>query len=314
MTIKGMAASPLTHTITRHLGQYFAVLQKIPVGRWRQLCIIGLAFWLCHSLAELFWLVVPEPELTPPPPPTSRSAAKKPTSAAGIDIAALKATNLFGKASAEQKNAVAQTDPKIDTAVDTRLNLILRGIISSNSAKAARAIIAEGRKQELYAIGDELPAGRGVKLAKVLEQRVILNNNGRYESLWLFQEDDGAAKKRPSVSRTVKREAPRREPPPRVAVQQSAQSLTDVMKVSIVREGGKVVGYRIRPGRNREMFNNLGLKTNDVVTSVNGIALDSSSKAMEVYKSMKGKSTAQLELRRGDETVSVNVDLSSGEG
>ena len=79
--------------------------------------------------------------------------------------------------------------------------------------------------------------------------------------------------------------------------------------MSIHREGGKVVGYKIRPGRNVEMFNNLGLQADDVVTAVNGVPLSSPGKIMEIYKSMGNATSANLEIRRGGSTVNLDVVL-----
>lgn len=317
MTIKGATASPFVHSAVQQASKYVGFLQHIPVLRWKQLCIVLCAIWLCYSFAQLFWLLMPSPELPEPKPaPALMSKAAGPRS--DVDITAIKNYHLFGNPTEEPETQVEQkpVDLEIENAVDTRLNLLLKGIIGSNNQKAAKAIIAEGQRQALYGVGEEIPVSRGVKLAKVLEQRVILDNNGRYESLWLYQEENARsapAGRRPSVAASPRPEV-NRQIPSRTSRKPSQQTLADVMKVSIVRDAGKVIGYRIRPGRNRQMFNKLGLKANDIVTSVNGINLDSPDKAMEVYKTMKGKTTAQLELKRGDEVMTVDVDLDSGEG
>src|SRR5690625_6451044 len=57
-----------------------------------------------------------------------------------------------------------------------------------------RALISSGSSQALNETGDELPEGRNETLEKILPQRVILNNNGRYESLWLYQEGEFASR------------------------------------------------------------------------------------------------------------------------
>jgi len=319
VTIKGAAASPLVHSAILQLNRYLTLLQQVPVIWWRNLSMGVLMFWLCHSLAQLFWLVLPEPALPAPPVISAAQNVQQAGTASVIDVAALKSLDLFGSPADDQK-AVAQVQPESvieSQAVDTSLNLLLKGIIRSLSADGGgQAIIAEGQKQALYAVGDELPVGRGVKLARILEQRVILNNNGQYESLWLYQGVDGKAK--PARSNTLARATPvslerQRRNIAKMEPKVAEQTLADIMKVSIVREAGQVVGYRIRPGKDRRMFSKLGLQTNDVVTSVNGVNLDSSNKAMEVYKTMKGKKTAQLEVKRNGEVITVDVDLGSGE-
>ena len=67
----------------------------------------------------------------------------------------------------------------------------------------------------------------------------------------------------------------------------------------------------MRPGRNREAFNSLGLKANDIVTEVNGVELTSSAKAMEVYRSMSTATDASLKVKRKDQELTVEVSLAA---
>jgi general secretion pathway protein C len=95
------------------------------------------------------------------------------------------------------------------------------------------------------------------------------------------------------------------EPP----VSATGQALSDVVSMSIHREGGQIVGYRIRPGRNSELFHSLGLMADDVVTAVNGQALDSPGRVMEIYKNMGDANSARLDIRRGGENLSIEIVL-----
>ncbi|TQV82516.1 type II secretion system protein GspC [Exilibacterium tricleocarpae] len=311
-----MAASPLAQSALQQLNRSAAYLQRLPAAWWRQLCLALLAFWLCHTLAQLFWLLMPEPELAPLDAaalPVAVAAAGD-NGASAVDIDALKSLNLFGEASKTEQTVVQENpEPQIEAAEETRLSLTLVGVVASSNPAAARAIIADAREQAIYSIDDELPVGQSVKLARVMDRQVILNNNGRYESLSLFDETTSGRRgpaisnRRPPVTTSRPRTRPVASAPRNLS--RAQQSLADVMKVSIVREGGEVKGYKIRPGRNRSMFEQLGLQANDVVTAVNGITLDSSSKAMDVYKTMKGKTSAQLEIQRDGEVLTVDVDL-----
>src|SRR5690606_3683673 len=107
---------------------------------------------------------------------------------------------LFGPADSEAVPAqapVAAATPGIeDEAVDTKLNLVLRGVVASSDENSARAIIADARAQAIYSPGDDIEGQQGVKLAKVLPLRVILDNRGQYESLWLYKDDPNAPRSR----------------------------------------------------------------------------------------------------------------------
>jgi general secretion pathway protein C len=321
------------------LRRFFALLNRVSLQRWQWLVMLLLVIWLSHSLARLFWLIIPNPVI---PPATLSLVAADAQSGAGaapeaVNITQITALAPFGDTAQEVAPPVdAQpTTQGIETdAADTQLNLILRGVLGSNDEKAGRAIIASGERADVYAVGDTLPVGTNVTLAKVLDGRVIINNNGSFESLWLFKEDPNAPKLTTSFAAPQAGGDPtqggyanppyQQQPPlyvdkspiadsPRFGADPSAaaasKTLADVVAMSIYREGGQVVGYKIRPGRNAEMFNSLGLQTDDIVTAVNGVPLSSPGKIMEIYKSMGSATSANLEIRRGGSTVNLDVML-----
>lgn len=328
-----------TAQLEQQLRRLLALLERVPLQRWQWLVILLLVVWLSHSLARLFWLVVPNPDI--PPASVTLVAADSPSGAGttdSVNIAQIKMLTPFGNSVQETAPVVAQpADQGIENdAADTQLNLVLRGVLGSSEDKAGRAIIASGDRADVYAVGDTLPAGTNVTLAKVLDVRVIINNNGTFESLWLFKEDPNAPKLTTSFASPPPQndlqanprgygEPPFQQQPPLYvdkspmddsprfgadpASTAASKSLADVVAMSIYRENGQVVGYKIRPGRNAEMFNSLGLQTDDIVTAVNGVPLSSPGKIMEIYKSMGSATSANLEIRRGGSTVNLDVML-----
>lgn len=319
--------------------------KQIPLAAWRLLVALLLVLWLAHSLARLFWLVVPEPRI-----PEAQVAANALASDAApggvrrVDIEALKQVEVFGRvdeAAAAEVEARHLAAPGIeDEAVDTQLRLRLQGIMDSSDEGSGRAVIASGSSQALYAPGDELPEGRNVTLEKILPQRVILNNNGRYESLWLYQEGEFASRQ-PRRNEPVY-EAPSRswegddtelngmdepmdapvddtaqmgpeelepEQDAQSAVEQASRSLSDVVSMSIHREDGQIVGYQIRPGRDSAMFDALGLETGDIVKAVNGTELTSPQRVMELYRNMGDATSASLLIERNGQDVTIDIDL-----
>ena len=316
-----------------------AVFARIPARVWKGLVIFLALLWICHSISLLFWYLFPAPEIEEPkviaaPISQSQSGA----ASASVDLSQLTSVNLFGEASADvlpQEVAAEENDfQNIDeeNAATTALSLQLQGIIASSVADESRAIIADGSTQQLYAIGDEMPQGNRVKLAKILDSRVILDNNGRAESLWLYSEED--FKNLPS---NQQRQASNGPPPGydptqsqggraaralteatkrTVKVDPSAKdapkSINDVVRFSVYRKDGKMQGYRVRPGRNADLFKQAGLKTGDIVTSVNGIVVDDPRKIRSVYDSLKQTSDAQLEVVRDGSPVAITISLDSG--
>ncbi len=316
-------------------------LKSVPLRTWQFLVILLLVIWLSHSLARLFWMLVPSPSLPPATVSVVAGHAGATDNLSGVDIQSLKGLDIFGQArqseDAASEAAALPPPEETDTAVDTQLNLVLVGVVASNDEDAGRAIIASGGQQDVYAPGAELPAGRGVTLTRVMDQRVILNNNGRLESLWLHQENTGSPRRatqqyvappEPMVSRSWSEEneyIPADEAPPPVHVEHNpeyqeagpaadpaaeiSRNISDVVAMSIHREGGQVVGYKIRPGRNAAQFTALGLQPDDIVTAVNGVPLDNPGKIMEIYRNMSNATSASLEIRRGGSVISVDIVL-----
>lgn len=337
LTAPNLRADRLNHLARRGS----ALFRKVPLRVWRSLVALLLVVWLAHSFASLVWLLAPEPQLPQAQvAPNALESGRPPESAQRVDIAELKNIQIFGRLDQESADQIAETEPSTgprieDEAVDTQLRMTLQGVIDSSEAEGGRAIIASGKSQEIYAPGDKLPEGQNVTLEKILPLRVILNNNGRYESLWLYQDKDFAANRlnepapdTPSRSwegddtSLLPSEEPQAsdaeagseaEEGPQAEVEseleQVSRSLSDVVSMSIHREGGQIVGYKIRPGRDRELFESLGLEAGDVVMAVNGTELTSPQKVMELYRNMGDTSSASLLIKRGEQELNIDIDL-----
>lgn len=325
MSARELAANPFVYTLSAKLQGALAYVRQLPLPVWRKALIAVSLLWLVHSLSGLFWLLFPVPDMQQPTrlaAPPMESTVK---TNANVDLAALKSlSEQFGESVAAPVEVVEEVEPEPELdAATTKLNLKLQGVITSNDQKLGSAIIADGKDQSLYFVGEEIANKRGVKLARVLEQRVILDNKGNFESLWLYSEDDFKKSSRKSSSRRVpvnrspvssrKSELEDSPQPNTISAKarrdQLPKSVGDVVRFSVHREGGKMVGYRIRPGRDRELFEQVGLKTNDIVTSVNGIEVNDPTQIREVYKSLKTATEAQLTVMREGETYSINISL-----
>lgn len=297
--------------------------RRLPLSFWRALVLVIAIIWLVRSGATLFWLVFPTPEVAIPTKLAAPIETGQQVPTQLVKYSAVEPLkDVFGSSVAVVAvEPEAPTEEEIETQKTTSLRLKLHGVFASNSNEKGSAIIADGNKQLLYSVGDEIEANRGVKLARVLEKRVILNNKGSLESLWLFSEEDFKSKV------TSRRNSPRRTPTRRTvnnqqqkfdSIRTSARpdqipkNIGDVVRFSVHREGGKMVGYRIRPGRDRDLFNQVGLKANDIVTSVNGIEVNDPQQIRSVYKSMKTATEAQLTVLRNGNTQSITISLDSG--
>jgi len=169
--------------------------------------VIGglLLIWLLSLLVQLFWMLVPQPKVTVAPSEITPSSSAGP-SLPKVDIGALKDVSLFGK-------VVVAPQPVPETVVqeevaETKLNLTLKGTFAADDSQQGQAIIANGRKQDLYRAGEEIKGLSGVKLLAVYSDRVTLENRGRQEALYLYPEGERSASFEPPpvVGRNENRE------------------------------------------------------------------------------------------------------------
>ncbi len=308
--------------------QYFAQpaqARRIKYGLYALACL-----WLALALAQLVWSMLPRAEA-----PVSAMATINPREMASqrqprtdVNIEEITAWNLFGTAASkpvpvEKPAVVAPGDLGgiEDAAMETSLNLKLQGIIASSDTDSARAIIESNRKQAQYGVGEKLPVSGKVTVAKILSDRVVLDNGGKYELLILFDKNSivstplQAATPVERSTRRLDRRGNRQVTEMAEAYRQrlysNPQSLSDVVKIAAVRQDGQLRGYRVSAGKDRKQFENLGFQANDIVTGVNGIALTDPGKAMELYRIMRSAEEASFNVLRGDQEVILVVGLKS---
>jgi general secretion pathway protein C len=285
--------------------------------------MVLLAAWTLASLARLVWLLAPLPQAAlvdnPSPPVNSMSAGTARISKSAVDIEAMVAWHLFGEAGA-QPRAAANAAVE-DEAQETTLNLQLLGLVSaSDPAQSLAIIMADGSQQHLK-VGEQLPGNGKVVLNKVLLDRVIIDNNGHYETLWLYDPEQVA--RQPGAGKSLASNLP---PAPvvdhrnnaalaraagkyRQQLYKNPATLADVVQVSPAHENGKLTGYRINPGRDAKQFQQFGFKAGDIVTSINGVTLDDPQRALELYNVIRTAQEASFTVHRGDQDVTLSVSL-----
>ena len=320
-----------THAEWQHYtARVWVELVKVPLSYWQFLVRLLLVICLCFCVAHLFWLLFPTPTIpfaSVNISVASNQAAMNASSinSSGINIVQLKSLHLFGKTNAAKKEVV----PLVQIpSSETQLNLILTGVVTSNYEKMERAIIGADNKQYIYAVGAALPVGDGVILVKVMRDRVIINNNGKYEALFLYQNDgktkavathDSPAMSREESQRMLEWEADHAEPEvvasvkhptvslPDQAITALGRSMSNAVTMNTFNEGGKMVGFKLSPGRDTDKFKALGLQTGDVVIAVNGWPMSDSAQILEMYNNLG--SSATLQVKRGTNVMTVDVGL-----
>jgi type II secretory pathway component PulC len=86
-------------------------------------------------------------------------------------------------------------------------------------------------------------------------------------------------------------------------------NLLQVIRPSPRRENGKLIGFAVRPGTNRALFNQTGLKSGDVVTEINGMALTNNNVSRQAMQGLTTASSATLTVLRGGQPTTVQLSF-----
>lgn len=265
---------------------------------------VALVVATAYGLARLTWRIVPGARLDAPAPQVASVPSGADGSGAGQDYGALLNSHLFGKAEVK-KQPVA--DAPAD-APDTTLNLELTGTQAGADIRHGQAIIASGRGHEkAYSVGDTIEGTNGARLHAVYADRVILNRNGQLETLRLPKAQAGQA----TAAVTPSARAPGAgSPSVRQIISDNATKISKVIRLAPHIEGGKMVGFRVSPGPDRKAFEALGLQPGDVVTDVNGTAVDDPSKGLKVYQALGEATVANVTVLRDGNPQVIAIDTS----
>jgi general secretion pathway protein C len=268
-----------------------------------------LVLAIAYQLAALTWVIAPG---APPPARARATTAVEAAGAQAADYEALLHSHPFGepdKVPTTPTVAEAVTD-----APDTTLSLDLRGILAIGEADSGgQAIIAANRGEDkTYRVGQAIDNASGTKLYSVYWDKVLLDRgDGRVETLRLPKELLGTPAPRargPVMAPPVAAPAPNESL--RTVIGQNAAKLQDIIRVAPQIEQGKVVGFRVQPGKERATFDTLGLLPGDVVTEINGIVLDDPSKGLQAFEGLGEATQANVTVLREGAPQSIVVDTS----
>ncbi len=245
--------------------------------------------------AVTLWGAEPVQPLLPPP-----HAGTRPTQNPGIDVASIVSAHLFGVA-----DVPAQSE---ETARESTANLVLNGTIATQDPKHGVAIISDGGPSKVYSVGNNVG---GASLYSVYLDHVILDRGGTLETLKLPRlllagHEPGPRRQIGSTGNVATNlENVRR------MVQADPGLLNEVMRAvpSFDNKANKLRGFRLYPGRNRAAFSSLGLRPGDLVTAINGTALDDPQHGQEIFNTIQSSATAAITIERGGQSVELNLNV-----
>lgn len=285
-----------------------------------------IVFWCGFILslllaAQITWKLVPSsssPTAWSPTPVTTTGKG-----AGQVDLAGLQQLALFGKADAKADKPKVEVVETVTDAPKTSLSIQLTGVVASTADQKGLAIIESNGSQETYSLGDKIK-GTSASLKEVYADRIIITNAGRYETLML----DGLVytSQSPANQQLQKAKSEKAEVVSRVDQRKNAEisqelaesrnelladpsKITDYIAISPVRQGESVVGYRLNPGKDVNLFKQAGFKPNDLAKSINGYDLTVMSQALEMMSQLPELTEVSVMVEREGQLVEIMFSL-----
>ena len=276
--------------------------------------VVLLSLYLIAFAAKLVWRIIPEPQLSATPTVSRAPVISSPSGQNGVNIAKIQQLNLFGNAAAKPAEPVAE----VTDAPETRLNLTLTGVVASSEQEAGTAIIENRGSQAVYGLGEKIE-DTNATLQKVYNDRVIIKNGVRNETLMLDGIDyDEANRRREMQARN--RPEPQEEEEDTVELSEEAleataalrerpANFTDFISISPKTEEGQLIGYQVSPGKEPELFKSAGLQAGDVITQINGLDLTDLQQSQEALSELRNAQNIELTIIRDGSLTTLYLDL-----
>jgi general secretion pathway protein C len=269
--------------------------RSVALGRAPQIVTFVLALALAAQLALIVVGFSSRTRQTAPPVAAAPPAAR-------VDIGGLVNAHLFGNA------AVTNAGGDGANAPPSSMPLVLAGVLATEDPKEGMAIIGESAAAaRVVAVGQQVPGG--AMLHSVYNDRVVIDRGGVLESVLLPKRMTGSLAAAPP-------------PPPPVAstndaalermrklVADDPAVIGQVMRPQPVFAGGKMRGFRVYPGVNRQAFSRLGLRAGDLVTAINGTPLDDKDRAQEIFATLNSSTDARVSVTRNGRQQELVLNL-----
>lgn len=223
---------------------------------------LGLLVLLAYILVDFFWLIM-LPQLDNNQ--VDQIITAKPITQDKMP----EAKALFGKKQLRQKAVV---EKKI---VKSKLNLELKGVwLNNQQLQKSYAIIKISGVDKIFYLNDRISS-----LAKLVEINinfVVLDRSGQLEALYLRKNnkdlviDEKASASANDIVPNLNSREKSRLNKIRKDLKNNPWKLSQILNVKPSYKSGELIGFEIRPGRERNLFYKLKLEPGDVVHSING--------------------------------------------
>ena len=280
----------------------FGVRRWTAVGGWLLVVAAAYAGALAVNSALAFWLdSTDDLKLAD----TRQTAAAKPEPAVrNREYSIIFERNLFGT-----EPIAVPSSGETASVGDSGLELRLLGTAQVDGRGYAVFEDVSGSRQDVFAVGENV--FDGPKLVSVGEGTAEILAGGRKQTLEIATatapatgEDHGHERKRgaaASAGEGIRQTGANNYLVDRREVEHSVENLnqlsTQMRAVPFIKDG-QTIGFRIFNIRGGSLFEKMGLKNGDVIQKVNGVDLDSPTKALALLEDVQTTEELRVDLLR----------------
>ena len=258
---------------------------------------------LMNLLAGLFWQVFEAFNEKPATASVNNLASASSTPFKNEPrYSSLNGFEFFGSA---PKAVTVQPVKQIDvTAIPrSRLPLRLTGLLAHPNPQHALAIVENRGAQRSYRIGETI-SPQQAKVIAIHPDRVIIQVEGKDQALMLYPNQ-----KTSTILQVNNRLTADQTPSSLKELAQNPKKVIELISITPESRQGELVGYRISPKKNPELFKQAGLQRNDIVVAMNGHDLKNPASALEILNNIDTLQRIDLTVEREGMLHQVELPL-----
>ncbi len=219
-----------------------------------------------------------------------------------VDVSRLKTFPLFGVADPAGATRALSAPVEAKVVPVAKLNIKLFGTVEAGAQSVAFMQVEPGADINSYIVGEMLL--QGVILKKVYADHVEVDVNGVLQSIWLPRleidtSQDAASSGSASHSSPAKQIVLEKQ-----WLQRHTSQLMSQVQVTPHFKGGKVDGLLIGNIKQGAGMEKVGVRSGDIIQSINGKKVTNLEQAMAVYQELQSSDNIRVQLvRAGQQQV-----------
>ena len=281
-------------------------LRHFPLLLLSALALLGLT--LGHLSASLVGMRLARAPVPPPATVAITTGTLRPATAL-LDYEIIVQRSLFAPHLAGQYSLAAKSGDGGSAAPVPRSNIILLGTVAGMNRPLA--LIRSGSENAILHLGDTLPDGG--KVIAIARQLLKLRYPDGSEQTILPPEIPGEeAASAPAINPAIRGGSDNRFAITRAEAEKARSNLGELMKQARMEPhvvNGKTDGFEVKMIKPNTIFTALGLQKGDIVKEVNGLALDSPEKALQIFQQLREAQHIVVAVVRNDAPLSLEYNL-----